>query len=200
MNTNVKEELRNQAATMAMQSLIISSNHVFDNAEALVNKAVEYSDALINALERKNGVVKEQTNSANNLSEPESTSDVVSIVEQDGQKYVRLHAGKYDICIDLHDAPNEMSWDDAKKYAEDKGMRLFTLEEGLLMYCFKDEINAKLKEAGGDELREDDYRWSGAESSRYTARYVLFSDGYAGGNLKNNGYVVRPVAAFKHSA
>lgn len=126
----------------------------------------------------------------------ETTGDIVSIVEHDGDKFVRVHVGKYDFCIDLHDAPNQMSWDDAKKYAEDKGMRLFTLEEGLLMFCFKDEINAKLKEAGGDELREDDYYWSSTEYSRNYARYVYFYSGNASYTNKYSGIVVRPVAAF----
>ena len=132
----------------------------------------------------------------NQVSTPTTTGDIVSIVEHDGEKFVRVNVGKYDFCIDLHDAPNQMNWDDAKKYAEDKGMRLFTLEEGLLMYCFKDEINAKLKEAGGEELREDDYYWSSTEFSRNLARYVGFTIGYASSNIKYNGNVVRPVAAF----
>ncbi len=128
---------------------------------------------------------------------PSLPNEVVSIVEQDGKKLVRVDVGnKYHFGIDLHDAPNEMSWDDAKKYAEDKGMRLFTLEEGLLMFCFKDEINAKLKEAGGDELREDDCYWSSTEYSRIYARCVSFSNGYAYTDYKSYGHVVRPVAAF----
>lgn len=119
---------------------------------------------------------------------------VVSDIEIDGVKYVRLHAGKYDFRIDIHDAPNLMNWDDAKKYAEDKGMRLFSDEEGLLMYCSKDEINAKVVELGGEVLREDEDYWSGTESSRNLARIVYFSNGYAYTGNKYYGYVVRPVA------
>ena len=132
----------------------------------------------------------------NQVPAPTCTDDIVSIVEQNGLKFVRVHVGKYDFCIDLHDAPNEMKWDEAMKWADDKDMRLFTLEEGLLMFCFKDEINAKLKEAGGDELREDDWYWSSTESNRGHARLVNFSSGNAGNIGKYNGYVVRPVAAF----
>ena len=127
---------------------------------------------------------------------PSLPNEVVSIVEQDGKKLVRVDVGKYDFCIDLHDAPNEMKWDEAMKWADDKDMRLFTLEEGLLMYCFKDEINAKLKEAGGEELREDDYYWSSTEYSRISARYVNFYNGNAYSSGKYYGDVVRPVAAF----
>ena len=128
----------------------------------------------------------------------EQTADpegVVTACEINGEKFVRIHAGKYDIKLSLHDAENEMNWDDAMKYAKEKGMRLFTLEEGLLIYCFKDEVNAKLVELGGDELREDDSHWSSTEYNPGYARLVYFGNGYASSSSKSNGYVVRPVAA-----
>ena len=126
--------------------------------------------------------------------------DLVSAVEINGEKFVRVHVGKYDFCVDLHDADKEMNWDYAMKYASDKGMRLFTLEEGLLMYCFKDEINAKLVELGGDKLREDDWYWCSTEGNRTFARLVSFNGGYPSTGSKFYGYVVRPVAAFAHCA
>lgn len=128
----------------------------------------------------------------------EQTADpeaVVTACEINGEKFVRIHVGKYDIKLSLHDAENEMNWDDAMKYAKEKGMRLFTLEEGLLIYCFKDEVNAKLVELGGDELREDDYHWSSTEYNRGSARLVGFNVGNAYYTSKTGGYVVRPVAA-----
>lgn len=94
-----------------------------------------------------------------------------------------------------------MNWDDAKKYCEDKGMRLFTLEEGLLMFCFKDDINSKLVELGGEALREDEDYCSGTEYNRCNARCVNFSGGFAYfDNYMYSGYVVRPVAASKPCA
>ena len=131
---------------------------------------------------------------------PCCTEAVVSAAEINGDKFVRVHVGKYDFCVALHDAEKTMPWDDAMKYAADKGMRLFTLEEGLLMYCFKDEINAKLVELGGDKLREDDWYWCSTEGDRTVARFVYFGNGYASINGKSGGYVVRPVAAFKPCA
>ena len=107
---------------------------------------------------------------------------VVTACEINGEKFVRIHAGKYDIKLSLHDAEDEMNWDDAMKYAKDKGMRLFTLEEGLLIYCFKDEVNAKLVELGGEELTEDDAYWCATETSRGSARNVYFSTGNAYSN------------------
>lgn len=132
----------------------------------------------------------------NQVTTPSGPDDIITIVEQNGLKFVRVHVGKYDFCIDLHDAPNEMKWEEAMKWADDKDMRLFTIEEGLLMFAFKNEINAKLKEAGGDELREDDCHWSGTENNRGNARNVNFINGYSTSSYKYFGLVVRPVAAF----
>lgn len=129
------------------------------------------------------------------VEQTDDPEEVVSACEVNGEKFVRIHAGKYDIKLSLHDAEEEMNWDDAMKYAKDKGMRLFSLEEGLLIYCFKDEVNAKLVELGGEELREDDGHWSSAEYNRTSARTVTFNHGYANGVSKYNGHVVRPVAA-----
>ena len=126
--------------------------------------------------------------------------EVVTAIEIDGENYVRVHAGKYDFRIALHDAPDTLNWDDAKKYCEDKGMRLFTLEEGLLMFCFKDEINSKLVELGGEALREDEDYWSGTEYNRNFARNVGFSNGNANNSVKCSGCTVRPVAASKPCA
>ncbi len=129
------------------------------------------------------------------VEQTDDPEEVVSACEVNGEKFVRIHAGKYDIKLSLHDAEEEMNWDDAMKYAKDKGMRLFSLEEGLLIYCFKDEVNAKLVELGGEELREDDDYWCSTEDTRSTARLVGFSNGYAYYNFKYYGVVVRPVAA-----
>lgn len=122
--------------------------------------------------------------------------EVVSIVDFNGQQQVRVHAGKYDFVVSLKEAEDEMNWDDAMKYAEDQGMRLFTLEEGLLMFCFKDEINAAMEKLGGDPLNEDSFHWSGTEIYRNIARTVYFFNGSASNGNKGNGFVVRPVAAF----
>ena len=126
-------------------------------------------------------------------------SGAITIVEQDGKKYVRLCVGSYDINIDLHDAEKEMTWDDAKKYCEDKGMRLPDFDELHLIYALRKDINKVLVEAGGEPLKEDIY-WSGTENYRSTARYVYFYGGYAGSNIKCSGYTVRPVAASKPCA
>ena len=146
--------------------------------------------------DHQNKETSKECKTASTEEDEKSLKDIVSSVEHDGKKYVRVHVGKYDFCIDLKDADKEMNWDDAMKYAKDKGMRLFTLEEGLLMFCFKDEINAMLKNIGGDELTEEDAYWSSTEYYRNSARTVNFNNGNATYSNKYYGYVVRPVAAF----
>lgn len=122
---------------------------------------------------------------------------VVTIAKKDGKKCVRVHAGKYDFVVALHDLGSEMKWDDAMKAAEKEGMRLFTKDEGMLMFCFKDEINAALVELGGDPLSEDDYYWSSSEYSQNGAWYVNFNNGYVNGlNKYYTYYIARGVAAF----
>lgn len=122
---------------------------------------------------------------------------VVTIAEKDGEKCVRVHAGKYDFIVALHDLGTGMNWHEAKKAAEEQGLRLFTKEEGMLMYIFKDEINAALVELGGDELSEDDYYWSSSEYFTTSAWYLYFYSGPVGNNTKSNALnVARGVAAF----
>lgn len=121
---------------------------------------------------------------------------VISAFEINGEKFVRVHVGKYDFKIPLHDAPTTMSWDDANAYAKERNMRLFEDKEGHLMYVFKDEINNLLEELGGERLREDDAYWTGTEYNRSYARIVGFNSGYAYSYIsKYYGFVVRPVAA-----
>ena len=123
--------------------------------------------------------------------------NVVTIAEKNGEKCVRVHAGKYDFVVALHDLGSEMKWDDAMKAADKEGLRLFTKEEGMLMFCFKDEINAALVELGGDPLSEDDYYWSSSEYSQPNAWYVSFGNGsvYTLNKYYTNG-IARGVAAF----
>ena len=124
---------------------------------------------------------------------------IVSIAEQDGETGVRLCVGDTDIFIEAHDIDEdgkEFKWDEAMKKLKAYGKRTFDKHEMYLIAAFKDEINAALREIGGDEL--DTYYWSSTEYSSASAWYVNFSSGYIYGDLKYNTLVVRPVAAFKH--
>lgn len=164
-----------------------------ENVERIAksSEAIEKNTALLVEL------AKRFIPSENGQNVTTTLDNVVTIAEKNGEKCVRVHAGKYDFVVALHDLGSEMKWDDAMKAADKEGLRLFTKEEGMLMFCFKDEINAALVELGGDPLSEDDYYWSSSEYSQPNAWYVSFGNGsvYTLNKYYTNG-IARGVAAF----
>jgi len=156
------------------------------------SEAIEKNTALLVELAKK------MVLGENNTTTTTTTLDnVVTIAEKNGEKCVRVHAGKYDFVVALHDLGSEMKWDDAMKAANKEGMRLFTKEKGMLMFCFKDEINAALVELGGDPLSEDDAYWSSSEYSQNHAWSLSFYSGYVYTYSKSfTGYIARGVAEF----
>lgn len=121
---------------------------------------------------------------------------LLSVVEKDGVKYVRLCVGSYDVVIDMRDAEKQMNWDEANAYCKNKGMKLPENDLLMLIYALRKDINSFLVENGGEAFKEDWY-WSGTEYGRY-ARYVSFDNGNASYHSKSHGTVVRPVA--EHSS
>lgn len=122
---------------------------------------------------------------------------LLSVVEKDGVKYVRLCVGSYDVVIDMRDAEKQMNWDEANAYCKNKGMKLPENDLLMLIYALRKDINSFLVENGGEAFKEDWY-WSGTEYTRGSARLVSFDSGYATYYSKYYGYVVRPVA--EHSS
>ena len=127
----------------------------------------------------------------------EVQQSVVSIAEKDGQKGIRFCIGDVDMFIEAHDLDDgkEYKWPDATKRLKEVGKETFSHKQGLLMAAYCDEINAALREIGGDELKG--YCWSSTEYNDYDAWYVNFSSGSIYSYLKFNSRSVRPVAAFK---
>ena len=106
-------------------------------------------------------------------------------------------------CEGLHD------WDfvGATNHLKECGMNM-PLPDGwyiptlavLEVMCFlKKGINEAIKFAGGKPMPDDNH-WSSTESNRYSARLVLFSNGFAYSSYKYSSYVVRPVTAFNLEA
>ncbi len=147
-------------------------------------------DILIKGFRLKN----EQSETSNETEK----QPLLSLVEKDDVKYVRLCVGSYDVVIDMRDAEKRMDWDEANAYCKDKGMKLPENDLLMLIYALRKDINSFLVENGGEALMEDEDYWSGTESSRFLARYVNFSNGLAYSSGKYIGYVVRPVA--EHSS
>ena len=139
-------------------------------------------------------------NNWNEKSTMRETTSVVSIAEQDGQKGVRFCIGDVDMFIEAHDIDDgkESKWPDAMKRLKEIGKETFSHKQGLLMAAYIDEINAALREIGGDELK--DYYWTSTEYNTYSAWYVNFTNGYVSGYgyYKYGSLAVRACAAFKH--
>ena len=123
---------------------------------------------------------------------------IVSIAEQAGQKGVRFCIGDVDMFIEAHnlDDGKEYEWPDAMKRLKEVGKETFSHKQGLLMAAYRDEINAALREIGGDELKG--YYWTSAEYNTSNAWGVNFTHGYVGNNNKYYSFTVRACAAFKH--
>lgn len=125
---------------------------------------------------------------------------IVSIAEQDGQKGVRFCIGDVDMFIEAHDLDDgkEYEWPDAMKRLKEVGKETFSHKQGLLMAAYRDEINAALREIGGDELKG--YYWTSTEYTTTYAWNVGFANGYVSGYGygKYGSFTVRACAAFKH--
>lgn len=131
--------------------------------------------------------------------EPETAqTPIVSIAEQDGQTGVRLCVGDVDIFIEAHDLDwgKYYEWPGAINRLKEVGKTTFNLHQAYMVMAFQDEINAKMREIGGEEL--EDYYWSSTEAYSGNAWVVYFSGGTIYNAYKNNSFYVRPVAAFKH--
>lgn len=95
--------------------------------------------------------------------------------------------------LDAKHSEKEMTWDEAMAYAKKAGKELPSQHEMFAILFFKDEINAILKEHGGDLLTE--WAWASTEFSASYAWVVLFNIGYVGYAYKYVSRYVRAVAA-----
>ena len=103
---------------------------------------------------------------------------------------VRVCVGDEDFIITLHDAEGEYEWQEA---VDKFGDQLPTVKQAHIIGAYHDEIQAKLKDAGGDEL--DGWLWTRSE---YTASYAWFYYGYrgtVGSDSEYGSFGVRPVLA-----
>ena len=105
--------------------------------------------------------------------------------------YIGSYNGK-DVVMALKDEEKEYTFDEAMDL-EDK--RPLSLLEWLLYLENKEIIDKKLKEHGGEPLK-DEYYWSSSENSSHTAWGVSPSDGGMSYSGKGFSYRVRCVLAF----
>lgn len=121
---------------------------------------------------------------------------IVSIAEKNGEKGVRLCFGDVDIFVEAHDLDNgeEYEWEEAMSRLKEVDKTTFNKHQMYIIAAYKNEINEKFREIGGDELKG--LYWSSTEYDSAIAWFVAFSDGYLNGYGKYYTFTVRPVAAF----
>lgn len=90
------------------------------------------------------------------------TQETISIVGLNGQNWVRVCALGEDFLIDIHDLEingKKLNLDKPtiQQALKEQGYAELTKKQGLLVCALLDEINAKMKEAGGGPFEHDWY-------------------------------------------
>lgn len=134
---------------------------------------------------------------------------VLSIVEKDGNKWVRVQALGEDFIIateDINDR-NNMTYDEAMSELKELGLDTFNRKQGLIITIYINEINEKLVEAGGKKFAKDWYvskeLWRPVGCADYNGYYSWCFGGVSGCFYYNNRYTgrfrCRPVLAYTPS-
>ena len=121
---------------------------------------------------------------------------IFELVEKDGHRGIYIgEADNGPVIVDLHDAPETMTWDEAKEYARKEGKRLPTQRELMLMFVHQKKINAALEKHEGKAWKRGWY-WSSSEYTHYYAWSVYANSGSVGWYYKiNHHFYVRCVLA-----
>lgn len=133
---------------------------------------------------------------------------VISIIaDKKGRNWVRVEALGEDFCIateDINDRDN-MTYDEAMEELKEVGVDTFDRKQGLIIAIYIEQINAKLKEAGGKPFAKDWYvskeLWrpvgSSADCDAYRAWCFNGGNGcFYYGNRSSSTFRSRPVLAY----
>lgn len=154
----------------------------------------DFENAILNSKEIKHKIIfwtDEEPTSNTNYS---NSFNIRDYYEGRGV-YVGVNEKGKDLFLDLKDAPEEMTFNESKKWAESRGKRLPTPKELTLIFANKDKINESLKKHG--EQLKDGWYWSSTEYNNYCAWIVNLSSGCWSTNTKYNiTYFVRLVSEF----
>lgn len=91
------------------------------------------------------------------------------------------------------DGDKYVDWEEANRLANEAGGRLFTRDEAYILIFQKDDINALLKDHGGDPLNGP--FWSSSDDDEINAWFVNFSSGGVYRTYKYYSHVARVVLA-----
>ena len=109
-------------------------------------------------------------------------------VDENGKKWVRVRTLDLDFKIDLHDYKEgdkaRFTWHELMERAKEGKIRMIDMKKAKAIYLYIDEVNATLKEAGGEELKG--WYWTETESQCYANYAWVFygTDGCLGTNIE----------------
>ena len=98
-------------------------------------------------------------------------------VDESGKKWVRVRTLDLDFKIDLHDYKEgdkaRFTWHELMERAKEGKIRMIDKKKAKAIYLYIDEVNAALKEAGGEKLKG--WYWTETESQCYSTYAWLFN-------------------------
>lgn len=135
----------------------------------------------------------------------------ITIVDHNGEKWVRVQALGEDFIIAPHDldgGKDHFSYDSAKEKLASMGLDTFNRKQGFIIAIYIEDINTRLKEAGADPFADDLYvsneLWHpvGSSADYYGLNTWCFDgdDGFVDSGYRDSGdFRSRPVLAYSHS-
>lgn len=113
-------------------------------------------------------------------------------IDENGQKFVRVRTLDEDFLLGIHDinvdGKTEFTWKELIEMGNKGGYEIPSKKQWSIIAAYKEEVNAAMKDAGGDELY-------GCYWSRSVAQHVSFSawlsDAYYGKLYTGNGFSAR---------
>lgn len=101
-------------------------------------------------------------------------------VDENGKKWVRVRTLDMDFKIGLHDYKEgdkaRFTWHELMKRAKEGKIRMIDKKKAKAIHLYIDEINATLKEAGGEELKG--WYWTETESQYNAGLAWVFHGSY----------------------
>ena len=163
-----------------------------ESEEEWIRKAIKYAigqsthsdGTLINGISSEEALAWFEKQGGKHDTEP------VSIIEIDGEKWVRVHALGEDFAI----APHNYVKDDKSMFNWFEACEIgtFNKRQGILIQFLIAEIDEKLKEIGRDTLK-DSY-WTSTEHSAANAWLLIFNNGnFYTSNKSTYSFRVRPI-------
>lgn len=132
---------------------------------------------------------------------------VISIVDYNGEKWVRVRAMGDDFIIAPHDldgGADHFSFDSAQEKLKELGLDTFNRNRGLIIAICIEDINKALVDAGGDKFAKDIYisselfrRVGSADYAGDASWYFNGDSGFVSRNFRCYGcFRCRPVLAY----